>query len=75
MRNFEYRVETVRPKPFAPHKNHLAQRLNELTGDGWRVVEISTTDQLSFVPVPVDVLLEREVSDMDRFRRLFAPGA
>ena len=75
MRRFEYRIERIQRHHLDSYGDGLLTRLNALAADGWRVAGVAGGSADSLFSSPNDVLLEREVSDMDQLRRLFAPGA
>ena len=80
MSQFEYRIETlpgnghaaIASVPGESPASDVLERLTELGRDGWRV---SALQGAAFGLGPLQVLLERDLSDGEAFRRLIAPGA
>lgn len=75
MKRIEYRIENIRINGHAPREQQLAEALNELGKQGWRVSDIELTSGSSVQQSPVQVLIEREVGETESFRRLMMPGA
>ncbi len=69
MSRIEYRVEAI---PANGHVVDVLQRLDELGHDGWRA---SSLQGEAYGLAPTHVLLERDLSNGEAFRRLFAPGS
>ena len=74
MKRFEYRIERIQSHHLDPYGDGVLAQLNTLAAEGWRVAGIAGASE-SILPAPGGVLLEREISDIDQFRHLFAPGA
>ncbi len=75
MKRFEYRIERIQPHHLDPYGDGVIARLNTLAAEGWRVASVAGGSVGGPFAAPDDVLLEREISDLEQFRHLFAPGA
>jgi len=71
-RKVEYRIERlpIQEHPEA-HLTELLERINELGGQGWRVVSVDLTHHPSYSPaaqpaIPLPVLLEKEAGTARR---------
>ena len=63
MQRIEYRVENISTDGAAPRENQIQERLNELGADGWRVLSADLEPRSSYAPLPIEVLLAREVGN------------
>ncbi|MDA8202232.1 MAG: hypothetical protein M0Z49_05665 [Chloroflexi bacterium] len=80
MSQFEYRIETlpgnghaaIASVPGESPASDVLERLTELGQDGWHV---NALQGAAYGLAPTQVLLERDLSEGEAFRRLFAPGA
>ncbi len=63
MRHVEYKVEQIHWKDDPESRlDQLAERLNELAKDGWRVASVDLTAHSEFAAKSLPVLLERDVT-------------